>query len=224
MSAKPRNKKLHLFFDMDGTLVDSQFAILGSLREAMKENGICVPDSLTTELIGPPIAEIVRMVCPAVDDDVLNDIAASFRRLYDSAPEQGLSPYSGIPELLDSLHEQGFSLYVVTNKPLIPTRRILEHLAWNLFTDVVTPDSGPDASVKRSKAESIAALTIARRLDVNEVIMIGDTISDIKAAHAAGVSATAVLWGYEKNKSRLLSEADFTASTAAELAAFLMKN
>ena len=209
--------KRHILFDMDGTLVDSQFAILDSLREALRENCVREPECLSTDLIGPPIAEIVRKADPSVSDDVLKDIVASFRRLYDSTPERGLTPYDGIAELLNTLLQRGFFLYVVTNKPIKPTRRILEYLGWKMFIDVVTPDSGPSPSVKRSKAESIAALINEHGLDAREVIMVGDTIGDVTAAHRAGVDAIAVLWGYEKNAGMLIEQAEYAAHTVQEL-------
>lgn len=42
-----------------------------------------------------------------------------------------------------------------------------------------------------------------------QTVMVGDAVSDMTAAHQAGIKGSAVLWGYEKEAARLRSEADF---------------
>lgn len=213
--------KRNLLFDMDGTLVDSQYAILNSLHEALRENDVkCGQTSLAIEFIGPPIEEIVSKMDSSIPKEHIQSIVASFRRLYDAAPERGLHPYPELEKTLSCLQEKGMRLYVVTNKPWRPTAKILETLGWAQFKAVMTPDAGSPVK-RRSKAESIVELLRQELLLPEETVMIGDTLGDIHAAHEAGVAAMAVQWGYEKNKDVLCAEADCTAASPQELLSLL---
>lgn len=213
--------KRHIFFDMDGTLVDSQAAILGSLQAAMKECGFTPSVELSVDVIGPPVAEIVQSVDPQVPETTLNNIVSSFRRLYDAAPERELRVYDGVPELLHELMSRNFSLHIVTNKPIKPTSRILEFLGWHMFSDVSTPDSWKDGKI-RNKAESIAATIMSHGMDKSDVLMLGDTFGDVRAAHTSHIYAAAALWGYEQDKNGLVKEADISFSTVREFEYFLV--
>lgn len=210
-----------IFFDLDGTLVDSRLSVLNSLRAAIQAAGLTYSeDRLSSDVIGPPIDEIFRNILPAVTHSALVECVTAFRRIYDAHPETGLEVYDGMEEMLSRLREQGIGLRVVTNKPIRPTRKILEFLGWTLFQSVETPDSGATTR-KRSKAESISALLDSAGLLPEQTLMAGDTLGDIRAAHAAGIPAVAVLWGYEKEKNTLIAEADFSVSSPQELLSLL---
>ena len=60
-----------------------------------------------------------------------------------------------------------------------------------------------------TKTDMLQNLIAGFDLDKARTVMIGDAVSDITAAHAAGIRGIAVLWGYELDKERLSSEADF---------------
>ena len=58
----------------------------------------------------------------------------------------------------------------------------------------------------------IAKIVAENGLNPEKTLMIGDAVSDMTAAHAAGVKACAVVWGYEQDKDKLRQIADFVWS------------
>ena len=59
-------------------------------------------------------------------------------------------------------------------------------------------------------------------MDKSDVLMLGDTFGDVRAAHASHVYAAAALWGYEQDKNGLVKEADISFPTVREFEYFLV--
>lgn len=103
-------------------------------------------------------------------------------------------PYPGAGETLAALQQRGFRLALVTNKPLVAARQILEQLGLAEFLPVVI---GGD-SLPHRKPHPAPLLEAARQLGVDPTrsLMVGDNIHDVEAAKAAGIRCIAVTYGY----------------------------
>jgi hypothetical protein len=85
-----------VILDLDGTLVDSAESILNSLQVAFDEVGTSLVQSLTSDLIGPPLQDIITKLLHKSDIEALPRIAAAFTRHYD---EMDFGPQGCIPLL-----------------------------------------------------------------------------------------------------------------------------
>jgi phosphoglycolate phosphatase len=185
----------HLLFDFDGTLVDSAPGILAAFEAALKSRGLAPVIPLHASLIGPPLHETLRRISGIRDVDAIEALAHAFRNDYDEHSYRHTVAYPGVDAALRSLHARGTSLYIVTNKRMLPTRRILDHLGWtSLFADVFTLDGVAPAA--GDKAELLGRLLASRDIDAGEALMIGDTPADGLAAASNGVAFVAAHWGY----------------------------
>lgn len=193
-----------LIFDMDGTIVNTVPTVLDCLKKALAETGAEFDaKKLTPTLIGPPLEQMVETLCPAESSRKRAEVVAAFRRFYDAAPEKGTELFRQIVPLLQTPARK----FIATNKPQKPALRLLDALEISpLFEAVLTPDSG------LNKAQMIAKIVAENGLNPEKTLMIGDAVSDMTAAHAAGVKACAVVWGYEQDKDRLRQIADFVWS------------
>lgn len=209
----------NFIFDLDGTLADSQSSILKSLYGSFCLAGFKLDKKIFNDtLIGPPIREIVAKVTPQASQEETNAVISGFRKIYDENPEDGAHAYPEIDKVLTEMKHNGKKLFVATNKPLKPTKKLLHSLKLDFFDDIRTINFYENKTL--SKAEMIEDLIITQGLTPENTVMVGDTMNDITAAQTAGIKSIAVLWGYEKNKSDLSPKADFAIQDANELKKF----
>jgi phosphoglycolate phosphatase len=184
-----------VIFDLDGTLVDSAPGIEYSATwawTAVQPGPPCPP---LRPLIGPPIREVFRLALPEADATILLALEHAFRSSYDSEGWQKTVVYPGVPKVLTTLTALGVQCFGVTNKPSLPTQRILEHCGLQTyFRAFLSPDSvtPPHAS----KAEAVEALLAQYDLDPARTLFMGDTTDDARAAHASGLRFAAFTGGY----------------------------
>jgi phosphoglycolate phosphatase len=181
-------------FDMDGTLIDSEPGILGSIKHAFEHIGAALPSAdVLRSWIGPPF----HQTFPAAlghDPQLVEQAIAKYREHFIAGGWLDHEVYPGIAELIAALHASGVKLAVVTSKPLNQARTIVDHLPFGaLFAKVY----GPDPSTAHStKAEMIAEALADFAISPRAAVMIGDRHFDIAGARAHDVRAIGVSWGF----------------------------
>ncbi len=189
-----------ILIDLDGTLVDSVpdlafcvDAMMGRLGRApygdaavrnWVGNGVerLVRRSLTGQLNGEPGDADFEQAYPI------------FLELYRDNTSQRSRLYPGIREGLDWLKGAGYRLGCVTNKAAQFTEPLLRDLGVRDFFEIVI--SGD--SLPRNKPDPMPLLHAAAHFgaDPADALMIGDSVSDVKAARAAGFRIFCMSYGY----------------------------
>ena len=206
----------NFIFDLDGTIINSSQEILLCLQRAFAESNYNIDKSkFTSDIIGPPIKEIIKIVSPKLSDEaIISDIIKNFRRIYDYNEEDVSIMYEGIYDVLLSLRDNDKRLFVATFKPSVPTQKLLKKFKLNMFDDVYTVDK---FDKPMSKAEMISDIIEKYNLNREKTVMIGDTVSDMQAAKLNSIKSAAVSWGYEKNMVELKETSDFFIDKAKDL-------
>jgi len=199
----------NFIFDLDGTLVDSSAEILMCLEKAFNECNVKFDKAkLTSDIMGPSLAEIVKLVIPTLNDsDVIQNIVIKYRALYDNDPDDKTQLYEGIIEWLSYLKSNKKKFFIATNKPKIPTMRLVQKLNIDFFNDIYTTDKYD--CKKLTKYQMIKEIISKHSLVKEKTIMVGDILSDIDAAHKAGIQTIGALWGYSDNKNLLTEKSEF---------------
>lgn len=185
----------YLFFDLDGTLTDPKEGITRSVRHALLYFGIDVPAEELTLFIGPPLREQFMEYANLSFEDG-NRAVAYYRERYADIGIFETNIIDGIPTLLAELKAQGYTLCVSSSKPEVFVKKTLDHYQ---LTDFFTVICGAELDGTRTKKAEVIEETL-RRLSYkgnrHDILMIGDRIHDLEGAHACGIDALGVSYGY----------------------------
>lgn len=185
----------HLFFDLDGTLTDPGAGITKCICYALDELGREPPGQTALEqCIGPPLRAGFARLLATEDERIIERAMISFRERFSEVGWRENRVYEGIPETLHLLRELGCRLSIVTSKPLVFARRIVDHFALNqYFEDVHGAELNGAFDDKR---ELLAAVLKKTSLREETSLMIGDRREDIAAGKHNGLKTIGVLYGY----------------------------
>jgi phosphoglycolate phosphatase len=185
----------NILFDLDGTIIDSAPGIEESFYDAYLKvyNKEC-PKIITT-FIGPPIDQVLTAVNGECDLDTINHFIDAFKQHYDNEGYKKSKLYDDVDSVLEILSENKLNLFIVTNKRAKPTRLILEYLSISkFFNHIYCPDI---LELKfKNKTDIIAHILKINPLELNETIMIGDTMHDGIAAEENNLDFALVEYGY----------------------------
>ena len=188
-----------VIYDLDGTLIDSA-----------KDMQVAVSNVLADHRLPPVSEDDVRIFMgqgskvtmgkafakhgKALDDETLSAVTREFVRYYEADPTSHTVAYQGVPEVVAGFHRLGLKQGVCTNKFETPSRMILEHLK---LMPPISDVAGADTfTVRKPDPGHILQLIARMGGDPKRAVMIGDSIHDVEAAHAAGLPAVLVSWGY----------------------------
>jgi phosphoglycolate phosphatase len=184
-----------IFFDLDGTLLDSLPGITHSLKQAFEACSLPMLRTDVREQIGPPVRTILARLAGEPSEHDLDRLERAFRASYDTDGWRMTYCYPGAQETLRSMRAQNLRLFVVSNKPRHIAVEILKAEGTAaLFEEIVTKDSRqPQYS---GKDEMVAMLLASHGLEPQECMMVGDTIEDGLAAAKAQIMFALMTHGY----------------------------
>jgi phosphoglycolate phosphatase len=190
-------------FDLDGTLIDSRRGIVWAARLAAERAAPAAHLTGLDEAIGARALELFTACLPDQTPEVVAAVIAEFRRAYDNEGWRMADLYDGVPEVMSQLEERGIRRYIVTNKPALPTRQILDATGLSRWVDeAVSPDT-PNGGLEKRFA--LRSLVERLAVDRSEVVYVGDTVEDGAAAAFAGVRFVGVSYGYGASLLRSMS-------------------
>lgn len=193
-----------ILFDLDGTIIDSRESIIEALNWVLEKNGISSVHELTGELIGPPLIDTIKKITGLDDDIVLDELMAGFKSRYDFSGYKSGKPFHKIKNVIEQLNDSGYDLYVVTNKRLIPTKKIIKYFSLSAyFKDLYSLDLIPNSPF-RSKEEMIRRLLDEHNVERKHAIYVGDRLEDYHAARNNGINCLLVGWGYGVGANELI--------------------
>lgn len=191
--------------DLDGTLVDS----VGDLHAAVLDMLVAIDHQPVIEedvrsWVGNGVERLVhraltRHMSRDADELEFKTGLANFQQAYERVNGRQSRLYPGVTEGLEWLATLGIPLVMITNKaaqfayPLLASMNIAEFFEHGIAGD----------EVAEKKPHPAALLLAAERFHANpeRCLLIGDSVSDIKAARAARYKSICVSYGYNHGES-----------------------
>jgi phosphoglycolate phosphatase len=209
-----------VLFDLDGTLTDPRAGIVGCIRHAFEGLGRpCPDDDVLATFIGPPLRRGFATLLDTTDRAEIEEAMRLYRERYSVTGLYEARVYDGVPEMLRAVGALAPAVFVATAKAAVFAERVVRHFALDHhFARVYGPEL--DGRLD-DKAELLAHLLSAERLKPSATVMIGDRATDVLAAHANGVRAIGVLWGYGSEDELREAGADVVCAEPRALAACL---
>ena len=187
-----RTRRLAVLFDLDGTLIDSIELILNSARHAFAGRPGYVPDDAEwLSHVGTPLATTFQRY--ARDEADVQALIAKYREYQLANHDRLTRAYESVVATLDRLRATGHPLGIVTSKTGWLARRGLEHVGLGSHFDVIVGCDSCDLH-KPDPGPVLFALREMRRAPA-EAVFVGDSVHDVFAGNAAGVTTIAALWG-----------------------------
>jgi phosphoglycolate phosphatase len=206
-----------IVFDLDGTLIDSRRDLAASANALITERGGSpLSEDAVAAMVGEGAAVLVRRALTAAGLQIDEASMPRFLELYDERLLHTTMPYPGIPEALAAIGAQA-PLAVLTNKPLAPTRRLLEAFGLaRLIADVLGGD-GPWP--RKPDPAGLRSLIKTHEAHPGGTVLVGDSLVDFDTARAAGVALclTRYGFGYETFPRDRLTGREALVDTPAEL-------
>ncbi len=197
-----------VLFDLDGCIVDSLPSIARCWAETLPEFNLPVPPfDVIRAHVGPPVTEAARTYAAGRDEPTIAAVVSAYRAR--SAQATDVEPFAGMPELLRSLHASGRPIAVATSKSQEVVEPTLDRLGLRSLFAVVEATRVDEQGADKA---TIVARAMAALAPLVPVAHVGDRGHDVIGAHANGLRAIGVLWGYG-------SDAELTAAGADELVA-----
>jgi len=209
--------------DLDGTMLDTAGDIAAAMDAALVSLGLTpLGPAVVRGFIGQGVIHLLRTALALASDgaepsdELLASGQVAFTREYAAGLHRTTRFYPGALEGLQALRAAGFPLACVTNKPARFTDPLLAAMGLTSYFALVI--SGDTLAVK--KPEPGQLLHAARLLDVlpARLLVVGDSVHDLRAARAAGCPVYCVRYGYTEDPALLTREADAELDSLADIA------
>jgi phosphoglycolate phosphatase len=216
----PRLIKL-VIFDLDGTLIDSRLDLVHSVNAALRHIGHPeLPDDVIASYVGDGAPILIQRALggEAVDEAIVRRGLQFFLSYYREHKLDHTTVYAGVKEALAAIRGTSKgrprSLAVLSNKPVVPSRAIVEALGLGPFVQIY---GGNSFATKKPDPEGARKLLEENGVRPEETVIIGDSHVDVETGLNAGLWTVGVSYGFAPHTLRERPP-DVLVDTPGELA------
>jgi len=181
-----------VLFDIDGTLVDSNYVHVVAWMHAFRSAGCRIEARRIHQAIGMDSSKLLQRLLGGQAEALGDQVKKEHSRRYSELVPL-LQPFEGAQQLLRAMTENGVKVVLATSAPPDELTRLRELLDVDDAVDSVTNAEDVDTA---KPAPDIVQVALERSgIGPSEAILVGDTVWDVRAANQAGVASIAVTSG-----------------------------
>jgi phosphoglycolate phosphatase len=196
----PHSIKL-VIFDLDGTLIDSRLDLVHSVNAALRHIGRPeLPDDVIASYVGDGAPILIQRALggETVDEALIRKGLEYFLSYYREHKLDHTTVYPGVAEALAAIQDSGNGaprkMAVLTNKPVIPSKAIVDALGLGQFFSKVY--GGNSFATKKPDPEGARKLLDESGVEPEEVVIVGDSHVDVSTGRNAGLRTVGVTYGF----------------------------
>jgi len=215
---KAKGRVRGIMLDLDGTVVDSRAAYLEAARKAFQRFGQKTLDTKTALEI-PRRLEQNQQLDDIVGTNVTGFLDVYLKQFYATTLKK-TKPFPNIDKTLMYLSQKA-KLALITMR-FVPKATVVSELKHfgiaEYFAHVITALDTPNP---KPSPEAIVKTATLLHVDLSDCVVVGDSISDLKAGKAAGVTTVAVVSGLFSREEIAREKPDLILRNVAELPRYL---
>jgi phosphoglycolate phosphatase len=200
----PRSIKL-VIFDLDGTLIDSRLDLVHSVNAALRHIGRPeLPDDVIASYVGDGAPILIQRALggEVVEEALVRKGLEFFLAYYRAHKLDHTTVYAGVADALATIQASSNGsptvtprkLAVLSNKPVVPSRAIVEALGLGKF--FVQVYGGNSFATKKPDPEGARKLLEECGVRPEEAVIVGDSHTDVETGHNAGLWTVGVTYGF----------------------------
>ena len=177
-----------VLFDVDGTLVDTNYHHAVAWARALRDHGHRIPVAAVHRLIGMGGSEMLETLI-GTDDEA---IAKGWRTNFDAMLDDIIA-FDGAGDLLRAVHATGARVVMATSSP----QDLFDELRTRVDADEAVDDVVTQTDVENAKPHpDIFDVALHKAgTDATDTVVVGDSVWDVEAATKAGLRCIAVECG-----------------------------
>jgi phosphoglycolate phosphatase len=189
-----------VIFDLDGTLIDSRLDLVHSVNAALRHiERPELPDDVIASYVGDGAPILIQRALggEATDEVLVRKGLSFFLSYYREHKLDYTTLYEGVKDGLAAIRNGNGSsrtMAVLTNKPVNPSRAIVEALGMGpFFTQIY---GGNSFATKKPDPEGALKLLAEAGVQPQETAIVGDSHVDVRTGRNAGLATIGVTYGF----------------------------
>ncbi len=183
-----------IFFDLDGTVIDSLQDIADAVNHTMRRFGLKEwPAEALKPHLGWGVGTLMKRILPEASDERREEILSFYKPYYALHAGDRSRPFEGIVPMLERLRADGLTLAILSNKP----DAAVQPLARTWFPGLMDWVAGETEGVRRKpEPDMLQRAADALGVELARCLYVGDSEVDIDTARNARIDCVCVSWGF----------------------------